>query len=299
MASQVIGVIGSTGAQGFSVVQSLLEQFPVRAFTRTPEKLQQLTSNPNFSAVQLDPADHAAVKASLKGVWALFVNTFSDYTQPIGAEERQGKAIVDAAVEAGVEWLVYSALPENMPFRAFEEKAKVMKYAREVGKTSNLKPIFVQLGYYMSNFVFSKPVLNPSDGFVEFRWPVLDAQTYFPLIATQSDLGPIVKAVFQNLEEYKGVEIPIVGETLTLTQVAEIYGKVYNVPTRAVYLPGAPAQELFPGWTQMHAAFKTDGYFPAYKGREGEISQKVKKLYPGVKTWEAWLKEVGLEYVKN
>jgi len=75
MPSKIVAVIGSFGAQGLSVVQSLLEQYPVRACTRNPDKLQQLTSHPNFTVVQVDPNDTVAVKAALKDVWALFVNT--------------------------------------------------------------------------------------------------------------------------------------------------------------------------------------------------------------------------------
>lgn len=147
--NKVVAIIGSTGAQGLSVVQSILPSFSVRAFTRSPEKLQSLASmHSNLSVVQVDPNDRAAIKAALHGVWALFVNTFSDYTQPIGAEEKQGKGIVDAAAAAGVEWLVYSSLPENMPFRAFVEKTNVVKHAREVATKSNMKNIFVEVRRY-------------------------------------------------------------------------------------------------------------------------------------------------------
>jgi len=154
---------------------------------------------------------------------------------------------VDAAAEAGVEWLVNSSLPEDMPFRAFVEKAETMKYAREVAKRLGLKNVSIQ---------YAKPILNPKDGVVEFRWSTIDENTYLPPIATQSDLGPIVKNVLQKPEEWKDAEIPIVGEALTLPQMAEIYGKVYNVPTRAVFLDSAPQEAVFEQWVDMHRNFK-------------------------------------------
>lgn len=144
---KTVAIIGATGNQGMSVVKSLLECYPVRAFTRSPEKLQSLASEqPNLSIAHVaDLTDIAAITANLKGIWALFVNTYSDYTQPVGAEEKQGRAIVDAARDAGVEWLVYSSLPQGFPFRSFEEKANVAKYAREVAKVSGLKNIFPEV----------------------------------------------------------------------------------------------------------------------------------------------------------
>lgn len=163
MSSKVVSVVGATGNQGLGVVQNLLDDFQVRAFTRSPEKLNQL-SHANLSVVHVDPNDTAALTEALKGSWALFVNTFSDWSKPLGVEEKLGKSIVDAAAEAGVEWLVYSGLPDNMPFRAFVEKANVMKYAREVAKKSGLKNIFVEVRFQMC--VYLKVTVNNGDSLV-------------------------------------------------------------------------------------------------------------------------------------
>lgn len=121
-----------------------------------------------------------------------------------------------------------------------------------------------------------------------------------PLIATQTDVGPILKVILDDPTQWEDAEIPIVGETLTVPQIAEIYGRVRNVPTRAVFLDHIPLENSFNGWIDMHRGFKEVGYFPAYKGRENEINEKAKKLLPGLKTWEAWLKEdnTRLTYVK-
>ncbi|KAH8103432.1 hypothetical protein BXZ70DRAFT_729756 [Cristinia sonorae] len=298
--SRVVAVIGASGVQGLSVVNALLDTFPVHAYTRDASKLKHL-SHPNLTVVEVDINDSTALKAALKnGVWALFANNLSDYTKPIGAEEALGKNIVDAAAEAGVEWLVYSSMPEGNPFRAFVEKSNVMKYAREVTKRSQLKNVFVEVGAYMSNSQGNKPVLNPADGVVEFTWIAIDAQTYLPLISTDTDLGPIVKAVLQNPDEWNDAEIPVVADPLTVTQMAEVYSKVYNVPTRVKFLEHAPPGLPFGSIMEdLLGSFKDPGYFPAYVGREREIAQIAKRLFPGVRTWETYLREVGLDYIKN
>ena len=143
MTSKIVAVFGSTGAQGFGVVESILETYQVRAFTRSPEKLKHL-AHPNLTVIQLDLGDSATLAAALKGVWAFFVNTFSDDSQPEGAEEQLGKSIVDAAAEGGVEWLIYSGC-EHTPYRAFKEKANVVEYARTVARKSGFKCIFPEV----------------------------------------------------------------------------------------------------------------------------------------------------------
>lgn len=116
-----------------------------------------------------------------------------------------------------------------------------------------------------------------------------------PLISTQTDIGPIVKAILEKPDEWNDTEIPIVGDVLTTPQMAEIYGKVYGVPTRAVFLGEAGGGRL----VEMYKTFKDPGYYPSYSGREQQIVEKAKKLYPGLMTWERYLREVGLEYLKE
>lgn len=97
-----------------------------------------------MSVIDTDITDPASLKAALSGAWALFVNTFSDYSKPEGTEEALLKSIILAAAQSGVQYLVLSTLPAGMPARAYIEKASAMDYAREVARTSALKPVFVE-----------------------------------------------------------------------------------------------------------------------------------------------------------
>lgn len=118
---------------------------PVYALTRTPAKLASRTE-PTLTVVETDTTDPGALSFGLLGAWALFVNTRSDYAAPAGTEERVLRGIVDAAAEAQVQYVVLSVLPEGVPARAYVEKARAMRYAREVAARTALKPIFVQVG---------------------------------------------------------------------------------------------------------------------------------------------------------
>ena len=199
MSLKVVSVYGATGQQGLCVVKSLLDTYKVRALTRSPEKLKDL-AHPNLTVIQVDIDDRATLTAAFQGSWAVFANTFSDYSKPEGTETKLGNRIVDAAVEAGAEWFVWSGCAEGVALQAWEEKAATMQYAREVAKKTGLKNVFVQVcsrdlcwsggscgadsadlvqvGAYMSNFYGLKPEWNAEDNVVEFKYVEVDDKTY-------------------------------------------------------------------------------------------------------------------------
>ncbi|TCD66608.1 hypothetical protein EIP91_001117 [Steccherinum ochraceum] len=292
---QPIAIIGVTGNQGSSVLDSLLTTpHPIRALTGNPSKLSHYRQS-TLHVQTTDITSPAQVNAGLKGVWALFVNTLSDYSKPEGTEEALLKSIIDSAVECGVQYLVLSALPAGMPARAYIAKSNAMEYAKQISEKSDLKPIFVQMGWYMSGFSgYMKPIVNPEDGVVEFRWSTIDDKTYFPLVSALTDLGPVVKAILENPEQWINVEIPVVGDVLTIPQVAEVYSRVTGQPARAVFLDHVP-QEAIPQWISRHKGYKEAGYFPKYVGRETEISDLARKLNPQMKTFEQWLRDTDFD----
>jgi len=261
---------------------------PIRALTKSPAKL---TPHPHLTPVETDIANPNSLRDGLKGSWALFVNTFSDYSKPEGTEVALLRSIIDAAVDAGVEYVVMSVLPANMPARAYIEKSTAMEYAKEVSSRSSLKPIFVQMGWYMTGFSnYMKPSVNEKDGYVEFVWSTIDGNTLFPLVSAYTDLGPIVKAILENPEKWVNLEIPVVGDVLTIPQVAETYSKVTGQPARAVFVDHVP-QEAIPQWVNRHKGYKEAGYFPKYNGRTHEIPNLARELYPGTLNFEQWLRE--------
>jgi len=286
--SQVVAIIGSTGVQGSGVLNSVLQTpHPVRALTRSPSKLP---TNLNLTPIDTDISSPDSLEAGLKDAWALFVNTFSDYSKPEGTEAQLLRSIIDAAANAGVEYLILSTLPSGMPARAYVEKSQAMEYAKEMSKTTNLKPIFVQMGWYMSGFSgYMKPAINETDGHAEFVWSTVDKDTLFPLVSAYTDLGPVVKAIPENPAKWVNVEIPVVGDVLTIPQVAKTYTEVTGHPACALFVDHVP-QEQIPQWTERHRGYKEVGYFPKYNRRAQDIPNLARELYPGMLTFEQWLK---------
>jgi uncharacterized protein YbjT (DUF2867 family) len=120
MSQKLITVFGATGAQGSSVLRSLAQDtttpFQLRGTTRNPSSDASktlLSQIPGLELVQANGWDKPSMVEAFRGSWGAFVNTNSDDAVFENPEETRtevdlGKSIVDAAVEAGVEVLVYS-----------------------------------------------------------------------------------------------------------------------------------------------------------------------------------------------
>lgn len=81
---------------------------------------------------------------------------------------------MDAAIDANVGLLILSCLPDcgaelqaNSP--DFVNKVAGMRYAKQRAAETGLRVVYVQLGWYFSNFIEDHdPVVCAEDGVVEF-----------------------------------------------------------------------------------------------------------------------------------
>lgn len=118
---RLVSVFGATGAQGGSVARALLRDVSgtirVRGITRNPASdAATALADLGMEVVRADGADVKAMAVAFQDSWAVFVNTNSDDPALQGelgstlTETKLGMGIVDAAVQAGVEHIVYSGM---------------------------------------------------------------------------------------------------------------------------------------------------------------------------------------------
>lgn len=103
---KIITVFGTTGRQGGGAVRYLLEDgtFRVRAVTRYPESnVAKTLAELGAEIVKANLNDSASLVQAMTGAHGIF--GVSDYYQPdVGPrEEVQGKALVDAAKQIGIQ----------------------------------------------------------------------------------------------------------------------------------------------------------------------------------------------------
>jgi len=147
MRSKIV-VCGATGHQGRAVVRHLLAsgRWDVTAVSRAPANdAAAALARTGAEVVSGDLLDPTSLKNAFKGAYGVFGVTqpwSPDYrTADVASEIRQGKNIVDAAVAAGVNHLVFSTAlrPESglsgMPH--VDSKIEIEGYARAATVTND------------------------------------------------------------------------------------------------------------------------------------------------------------------
>ncbi|KAJ1718452.1 hypothetical protein LPJ61_006622, partial [Coemansia biformis] len=241
--TKLIAIVGATGTQGGSVLKTLYKSgdYKIRALARNPssDTAHSLAVRyPGVEWVSADLNDTASLAKAFSGADVVFgiTNFFQkDILAKVGsgdidAEYNQGKAIVDAAIEAGVESLVWSSLDSAAKLSAgklknvlhLDGKHRVGEYL--LSKSDQIQGFIIYLGFYMDNYInFSR--VSPDDGkTVEFTLPI-NPETELPLVDTAEDTGPVVKYILAHPDEFRGVPVEVSGGYYKAKEMAEAFTK--------------------------------------------------------------------------
>ncbi|EFE32332.1 NmrA family transcriptional regulator, putative [Trichophyton benhamiae CBS 112371] len=190
---KLLVVLGATGKQGGSVINSILgdekaaAQFSIRAITRDPSKQSaQALAKRGVECVKADLNSKESLIEAFKGAYAVYAVTNFWETGSAETEIRQGKNIADAAKLTGVSH--------------FDSKAAVEEYIRSI----DVPATFFLPGFYMSNIPAG--TLNNVSGVYNFSNPVPN-NTPIPLFDSYRDTGKFVKAILLNREKVLGKQI--------------------------------------------------------------------------------------------
>jgi len=300
----LITVVGALSKQGRSVAHSLLQsgRYRVRALTRrtdSPEALKLAGQGAELVSVQLEVGHTKDLVNAFRGSESVFLMT-PMIMPPATHETELGKQQADAAVEAGVQHIVYSGL-ENVDKITegkkwaphFTDKAKVEEYIRTLPVVSS----FVYLALYYTNLLEYYPPRMDGDTLVfpiylprDFRAPFVD-----PLTAA----GPAVLEIFENRDKYAGQSLPVIGEIISPGEMVETFSRVTG--KKAEYSSAYTREEL------LH-------HFPAFGANEGLVRESLgmveyaveygyfrkdrdllwsRKINPETLTWEQFLRSTG------
>ena len=303
-AAPLVAVAGGTSKQGRSVVKTLLAdgRFQVRALTRDPSSPQArelARLGADVAAAPLELGHDDEWLAAFTGARSAFLVT--PPTHPENSREFElGCRLADAAVQAGVEHIVFSTL-ENVDEISggklfaphFTDKARIADHIR----TLPVAHTFVMLAFFYTNLleyyvprmeddVLLLPIYLPED----FRAPFVD-----PLTAT----GPAVLEILTHPELYQGETLPLVGDIISPREMVETFQKVTGI--RAEYrnaftrdgmlrwFPEFASDELHVKELLGMVNYAVDhGYFRP--GRDLEWSRRIN---PDVLTWEKFLRATG------
>ncbi|MFE5690415.1 NmrA/HSCARG family protein [Streptomyces sp. NPDC056512] len=301
----LIVVAGATSKQGRSVATSLLEsgRFRVRALTRDAGSAQARSLaglGAEIAEVPLALGHQRELVDAFRSAEGAFLMT--PPIAPTSTEETEefllGRQLADAAVEAGVSHVVFSAL-ENVDERSsgtkyaphFTDKALIAEYIR----TLPIAHTFIMLSFFYTNALEYYPpridgdtVLMPFYLPEDFRAPFVD-----PLTAT----GPAVLEVFSNPDTYRGACLPVVGDVISPAEMVEAFSRLtglkaeyrsaYSREDLLTYFPALGENPLLVDETLGMVQYAVDlGYF-----RDDRDTTWSRRIDPNTLSWEQFLRK--------
>ena len=303
--SNVIAVVGATGAQGGGLVRAILadpeHEFTARAITRDPDSdkaagLREL----GVELVQADLDDRASLERAFAGVHGAVCMT--NFWEGFSADKeiQQAGNQAAAAKAAGVEHVIWSSLEDTRRFvtddrmPTLQEKYKVPHFdAKEVAEAAfrdaGVPTTVLRTAFYWENFIFFG--LGPKrgdDGVLAITYPL--GASRMPSMAA-ADIGKIALGIFKRGGEYVGEIVSVAGEHLSGDDLAEKFSRALGEEVRYVDVdPDVYRSFGFPAADELGNMFQFKRDFEeAYVGaRDLEVARS---LNPQLQDFDAWLAE--------
>lgn len=314
--SNIVLVIGGTGAMGSAIVRALLADCDraVRVLTRdptSPRMAQQLDGGDGrVAAVRGDLDDENGLRAAMTGIDAVVCNTdFWSTASPL-REYEQGLRALRAAQSAGVGHFVWSSLDNaiglsdgEIAVPHYDSKAAVEgwiglmrsdEFMRQEpdGWFSRHVSVLVTAPYYQ-NFqmrVLPKPgrLADGRDGLVFGM--ALGAGRY-PLVSLE-DIGWFARYLIDNLATWGGRTLRVAGDSLSGAEIAATFERVTGIAAEYRDVPLNMLRAAMPG--TGHDVAGMFEFFQAYDvmGRARDIDL-LRHLHPGLLSFAAWLEATG------
>jgi uncharacterized protein YbjT (DUF2867 family) len=305
MTVRKILVTGATGKQGSAVVNALLSSPPpypheILALTRDTASAaaQALAAkSKNITLIPGDLNDCAAIftkaggPGSVYGVFSMQLPAMGQKNVPKDIEEKQGIALIDAALAAGVHHFVYSSVdrggsnsindPTNIPH--FISKHRIEKHLiAAVQAAKNNTPTMT--------YTILRPTAfydNLTPDFIGKGFAAMWRNMGVPLqlVATR-DIGVFAALAFAHPESptYRNSAISLAGDQLTQAQASAVFQKVFGRKMPITFgFVGSLIQSMMKELGTMFRWFVDVGY-------KADIAE-CRRLNPSMQDFEAWLRE--------
>lgn len=292
-------ITGATGKQGGATIEAILaspgaSNFTLLALTRnanSPSAVSLARKSTNIKIIQGDLDDspaifNAASKVSPQPVWGVLGVT----TPAGGGEERQGKALVDAAIASGVRQFVFTSVdrggeksastPTNIPH--FITKYNIEKHLQSSASQAGGKMSWTILRppAFMENFT-----PDMAGKLFPTAWKQYLGSTNKSLqLISSADIGVFAAQAFLKPEEYHNQELTIIGDDITYEEANRIFkekvGKDIPLTFNALVSFGLWAIKDL---GLMFQWFREGGF--------GGNLEESRKRYPGVMGFGEWLEK--------
>ena len=203
--------------------------FNVRAITRDLEKpASQFLNSKGVEVFQGDMEDIPSIRQALKGVYGVFsVQNYWEKGIGYEGEIRQARNLAQAAKDENVSHFVQSSIAgcdHAKGVEHFESKWEIEKLVDFL----RLPRTFIRTVFYMENLL--DPMAIPAMA------GALKPNVHLHMISVE-DIGWFVADAFANPAVYLGRTVDIAGDSLTVTEIKQIYKNVTNKSPSNFKLP--------------------------------------------------------------
>lgn len=234
----LITIVGVLGKQGLSAARTLLESggYRLRGITRridSPEAKDLARQGVELISIPLDLGYKKDFLEAFRGSYGVFMMTPS-IAPPQTHEVELGMELADAAVEAGVQHVIFSSL-ENVDKITggkkfaphFTDKAKIEEYIR----TLPIRSSFIYMAFFYTNLMeFYTPRLEGDT----LMFPIyLPKDIAVPFVDPLTATGPAVLEIFSDPEYYGGKSLPVIGDIISPQEMVDTFARVTG--KKAVY----------------------------------------------------------------
>nr|POE76171.1 hypothetical protein CFP56_59651 [Quercus suber] len=294
MSTRNLVVTGATGKQGGALIAALLAMpshpFEIYAVTRdrNSKSAQALARNARVHLVEGEFENPVAILAQVPKPWGLF-----SVTMPLkGAawEERTGKAMTRAALDAGVQHIVFTSTDRG---GQQESETQATPIPHFVSKFNVEKDIVSTAPAKGATWTFLRPVAfmeNLSNDFLGkafmTMWKLNGLERKLQLINTK-DIGKVAADAFLNAgeQEYRNRAISLAGDEIRPAEAAQIFRETFGkeIPTTFGFVGSGLKWMLKDLLGLMFDWFKASGF-------KTDV-QAVRQRYPFMQDFRTWLVE--------
>ncbi|MFF0768591.1 NmrA family NAD(P)-binding protein [Nonomuraea wenchangensis] len=279
-------VTGATGKQGGATARRLLAGGRrVRALVRdlTAPAATALAAA-GAELVRGDFDDPASLPPALDGVAAVFgvpPVAFGPDGNDTALEVARGRALIDAAAEAGVEQVVFSTVASaSAASRGSAGKALIEEYLRErVALPTVLRPVRFMTNYLASGIAGIDGI---SGGVHRHLFPPDEPMQVIAL----EDVAEFAALAFADPARFAGRTLELAGDDPTPVAAAAAISEATGVPVRYEQLTADELARLAPEIAETGRRWQAGHRWHA------DI-EALRVVHPGLRTFAGWLAESG------
>ncbi|KAH8593907.1 hypothetical protein B0O99DRAFT_626423 [Bisporella sp. PMI_857] len=301
--SRTLLITGATGKQGGAVIDALLNRasakFTILAVTRNANSASAKRLAAKSSVIKLIEGDLDAVPnlfASAKkvagsspiwGVYSVQVSMGKGVTSE--GEVKQGTALIDESIKAGVEHLVYSSVERGGESRSWENPTPVPHF-----KTKHRIEHHLRNSTADSKSDMAWTVLRPV-AFMDSFEPGFFTRIFMTMLrdtlgekpvqwVAVSDIGFFAAEAFIHPDKWSYRAVGIAGDELTFQEMSMAFQKATGKPIETTFgLLGKALKNGVPEIKAMVNWFKDEGY-------KANVSE-LKKVHPDLMDLETFLRK--------